>query len=338
MPYEIIRADIANLPDDKAVDAIVTLARLDPREIGSGVDNAVHKAAGPLLLGRRKMQGAIATGEAMITPPFNLKNAKYIIHTVPPVHEEHDSEQLLKQCYMNSLSIAIKNNCKSIAFPLIGNGNLGFSEKSAYRIAVSAFTEFCENHDIDILLVVLSEEAYSFCKKMSKIHIAIDESLVHEVVNASYTLNGKYTSPDETHERIHASRLTSVERIKRQLDEVLTQTSKSTFSETLNALITRLQQDDPLIYQKAHLNESTYNKIKNGKQKNPKKSTVVALAMALELDLHQCQALMERAGYTLHESRPFDKLIMECITTEQYDICRINEMLAKTGLDQLGSW
>lgn len=338
MPYLIIRADIAHLPDDRKVDAIVTLARRDPREIGTGVDNAVHKAAGPLLLGRRKLQGAIATGAAKITPSFDLKNADYIIHTVPPMREEHDAEQLLKQCYTNSLECALENKCKSIAFPLIGTGNLGFTEKSAYQIAVNAFTEFCEEYDMDILLVVLKEEAYSFCKRMHNVQTAIDEASAKEVKDKSYTIDGIYISPSETHKRIGEVRLTSSELLKYEIDETLEETSTATFSETLNKLIECVKKDDPQIYQKAHLNESAFNKIRNHKQQNPKKTTVVALAMSLELNLHQTQALLERAGYKLHESRPFDKIIMECISKRQYDICSINEMLAKAGLKQLGSW
>ena len=79
MPFEIVQNDISNMK----VDAIVNTANPDP-VVGSGVDTAIHKKAGPELILTRQRIGCIAFGNAVITPGFEL-DAKYVIHTVGPV-------------------------------------------------------------------------------------------------------------------------------------------------------------------------------------------------------------------------------------------------------------
>ena len=99
------------------VDAIVNTANPYPI-IGDGTDRAIHEAAGPELLVARREIGSIAPGQAAVTPAFNL-DAKYVIHTVGPVwiDGKHNEEELLEGCFRNSLKLAQKNKCKSVAFP-----------------------------------------------------------------------------------------------------------------------------------------------------------------------------------------------------------------------------
>jgi O-acetyl-ADP-ribose deacetylase len=77
---------------------------------GGGVDGAIHRAAGSLLLKECQTLNGCETGEAKITAGYNLP-AKYVIHTVGPRGEKPD---LLKNAYENSLSLAVENNCRSI--------------------------------------------------------------------------------------------------------------------------------------------------------------------------------------------------------------------------------
>lgn len=79
---------------------------------GGGVDGAIHRAAGPLLLKECRTLDGCETGEAKITAGYNLP-AKYVIHTVGPKGEKSD---LLKDAYENSLKLAIENNCRTIVF------------------------------------------------------------------------------------------------------------------------------------------------------------------------------------------------------------------------------
>ena len=135
---EIIQGDITKL----SVDAIVNAANKSLLG-GGGVDGAIHKAAGPRLLEECMELNGCATGEAKLTGGYNLP-AKYVIHTVGPVWHGGDKkeDELLANCYRNSLSLAWKNGIKTIAFPSISTGAYGFPVQRACRIALREIEAF----------------------------------------------------------------------------------------------------------------------------------------------------------------------------------------------------
>src|SRR5574337_125550 len=136
MPLKIITADITRL----RVDAIVNAA--NPSLLGGGgVDGAIHRAAGPALLDACRLLPESApgvrrpTGEARITPGFNLP-ARHVIHTVGPVwHGGTQGEPLLlERCHRNALRLLREHGLHTIAFPAISCGVYGYPACAGCRI------------------------------------------------------------------------------------------------------------------------------------------------------------------------------------------------------------
>ncbi len=138
---KVIEADITKL----AVDAIVNAAN-ESLLGGSGVDGAIHHAAGPQLLAECRTLGGCLTGAAKITAGYDLA-AQHVIHTVGPVWQggSGGEDVLLSSCYRSSLELALENDIGSIAFPAISTGVYRFPVSRACSIAVRTVVEFIRN-------------------------------------------------------------------------------------------------------------------------------------------------------------------------------------------------
>lgn len=157
----IVKGDIVKAKTDAIVNAANT-SLLG----GGGVDGAIHRAAGPELLAECETLHGCPTGEAKITKGYKLK-AKYVIHTPGPIWRggKWGEEELLANCYRNSLALAKENGVKTIAFPSISTGVYRFPVELAAKIAVKEILEFLKQEDSmeQVILVCFDDrtkEAY----------------------------------------------------------------------------------------------------------------------------------------------------------------------------------
>ena len=164
-----LRGDITKVK----TDAIVNAANSSLMG-GGGVDGAIHRAGGPVILEECReiinRQGKCKTGMAVMTNAGNLP-ARKVIHTVGPIYnngKEKEAQQLA-DCYNNCLNLVVENDLKSVAFPSISTGVYGYPKGEAAMVAVNSVKAFINHHPNrikEIILVCFDEENYNLYQNL----------------------------------------------------------------------------------------------------------------------------------------------------------------------------
>ena len=374
MPFQIIRADITKVK----ADAIVNTAN-PAVAIGDGVDSAIYNAAGrEELFEERKKIGALEPGEVGITPAFDL-DAKYIIHASGPWWDggKNNEVQLLRACYDKSLLIAYDSGCKSIAFPLLATGTYGFPKELGLDIAVSSFTRFLEDHEMDITLVVFGKKAVDVSGRLfDEVKSFVDDDYVESATSEEYrhdnaiSYTGARRREKGSRRGLFAARkseetfhLDDIEGDGSDFDMVgsapsemmmcnmapmMAEPAGKDLEDELKDIYTdsfakHLQQ---LINKKGLKNSEVYAAANISKQYfsklikgqvNPSKEKVLALAVGLRLNLDEAVDFLKLAGYALSPISQTDKVVEYFIRKEEYNVMKIDIVLFDYGLEPLSN-
>ena len=349
MPFNIIRDDITRLETDAIVNAANSKLLA-----GGGVCGAIFSAAGADEMQKECDKiGFCGIGEAVITKGYKLK-AKHVIHTVGPIYGQDpaNEESQLYSCYKSSLELAKKKKLNSIAFPVISSGIYGYPKAEAIKIATRAIKDFLEYNEMAVYLVVYDQKAFQISEKLfNDVKSYIDEKLVKAddrrritddgVTRESYNLHAPQKALNEefVKEQIEASKTVEMHPVapvagsfpskglkeKKSLEDLMN-VKVETFSEMLLRMIDEKGMTDVEVYKRANIDRKLFSKIRK-KDYIPKKITVVALIIALKLNMKEARELLGRAGFTFTQSSKFDIIIEYFIEQGKYDIFEINETL-----------
>lgn len=318
MPLIIIQSDITQV----RADAIVNAAN-NRLQRGGGVCGAIFAAAGEKRLQKACDEiGSCATGDAVITPGFGLP-ASFIIHTVGPVWRggcQHE-EQLLRQCYRRSLTLAVRHELESIAFPLISSGIYGYPKDKALAVAVKAISEFLKDHELTVYLVFYDRGAFELpASRFEEIQRYLDaENYNLDDSQRQLLLRDAQSFLAVFNEKSIAASHMEPSGLQFELDD--------SFAEVLLRLIDERGKSDAEVYRKANLDRRHFSKIRSDKHYQPGRQTVLALAIALELSIVETEDLLARAGFALSRSSAADTIVRFFIEKHNYNIHEINEAL-----------
>lgn len=342
MPFKIIRDDITRI----RCDAIVNAAN-ESLLGGGGVDGAIHRAAGPELLEECRKLGGCETGKVKVTGGYRMQ-CRYIIHTPGPIWRggNNNEADLLYSCYKESLLAAKERECESIAFPLISSGIYGYPKDQALKIAVTAIKDFLEDNDMDITIVVFDRESFVLSHDIdNRVRQFINDNYVSEAVKYDSSMGSRagIIADKSAVFSLISKRSKKTESINKSVSyyadlplkefEVLDES----FSQALLRIIDEKNLSDVQVYKKANIDRRLFSKIRSDKDYHPKKQTVLAFALALELSLEETGDLLSKAGFALSNSLLFDVIIRHYIEIKNYDIYEINEVLFKYDQTLIGA-
>ena len=350
MPFQIIRDDITRVKADAIVYAE------DPKPAAGGTESAVCEVA----------------GEAVVTPVFAMP-AKYRIQTAGPawIDGRHGEWEILASCYRKPLQLAEQLGCGSIAFPLIFAGTDGFSKQHAFAVAAREIREFLEGSDMEVLLVILDKDVLDLpefflldvrryvekhyvpgwdreedAQRLESVHGGALPDAAPTVAKEKQSLRKRLRRRRE--KRIYEDMSLPMPReagslpaaseetiLSDHLQDVVRQVGES-FQERLFRLIDERSLSDPQVYKKANIDRKLFSKIRCNTEYSPGKKTVLALAVALELNLDQATDLLARAGYAFSPSSRMDLVVKYCIEHQIFDIIEVNTILFSFDLPLLG--
>ncbi len=274
---------------------------------------------------------------------------------------------VLRNCYAKSLAKASELGCKSIAFPLIATGVYRLPKGEAIQIAVNEISNFLMKDDVDmsVKLVVFDDTAFRLSKNLFfQVESFINDADViaahrreygvsardFELERRRYLRENDFAWYDECYDEIlgdvysltsgskpegnrkprkivYPGSLPFDEKTFDKEQFMKDDKEEDAFREYLMRLLIEKGIDNNVVYKRSNVSKGAFSKILCGDTKKPQKKTVLGFCIGLKLSLEESENLLASADMAFNPYNKRDKLVIQCIEHEQYDIHTVNMML-----------
>lgn len=330
MPFALVQNNIVQMD----VDAVVNAANsaLAP---GGGVCGAIFAAADFSKLERAcRRIGRCEVGQAVMTPSFGLK-ARYVIHAVGPIWQGGLSGErtLLRSAYRSALELAEEQHCRSIAFPVLSSGIYGYPKEEAFRVAAETIRDFVLEHEMEVYLVLFGDvSAYLNPERFSDLRASLE---AQGAEGSSDNRDGDFGAQSQTEKPSAAAPREDEAVHRRSLTDLLFRREER-FYECLLRFLDEKGMTDMEVYRRANLNGRHFSRLRRSGFR-PGRQTVLALAIALRLNLDETAELLRRADYVRFPDSRMDRIVCRFIERREYDVFAVNEALFFFGEKTLGA-
>ena len=235
----------------------------------------------------------------------------------------------------------------------MSSGFYRFPKELALQIAVEEISRFLLEHEVDVLLVVYDKESYKISEKLFD---DVEDFLFDNLDGyegeddrdleffASTEITGappeKLFAERELNNSLKAAGAVNLEPVHCAEKEITpidvdafirSSKDKLNFQNTLMQLIADRKLDNVTVYKKACIDKKFFSKIISNKDYVPKKHTVMALGLALELPLEEYESFLASAGYAFMPSSKFDLIVKFCVMNQIYNLINVDVILDDHG-------
>ena len=252
-------------------------------------------------------------------------------------------DELLTSCYQNVLQLAVRQNCESIAIPLLGSGNYGFPKGRALELACQAIGDFLQHTDLMVYLVVYDKTPFTLADALANdVEAYIDDNYVAERQYDSMGAEMRNFAPMKHRRKMLLKQRPEYDffdladglepacnapepsaRCEETWEEFAPPAEQETFSERLFRIIDKKHLADVDVYKRANLDRKLFSKLRN-KYYKPSKKTVLALTISLGLNMDEAADLLRYAGFALAPNDKQDLVVQYCLERKIYDIHMVN--------------
>ena len=347
MSLKLIHTDLTRFHCDAVV-----LSTDENLEYGGSVFGLCSSVAGPALHTQLSEADGCETGQAIhIQGGTSLSGLRceHLIITAAPFWKDgtQNETELLKSCYQSSLDEAVRHGCIKIGISLIDSRIYGFPKELARETAVQAILEYPRIRELDVYLITFDWRSYGdYADRILDLERYINRSMQITASAASNSLSAHTESKRKNlfgaarkgfaAKNAEMQECAFYEEAALPLEARLKQLDEG-FSEMLLRKIDEAGIKDSECYKKANVSKQLFSKIRSDPYYRPKKETVLAFALALELNLDETNALLKTAGYSLSHSNKSDIIIEYFISQHIFNVFVINEALYTYDQPVLGS-